>query len=351
MLGISSDNVFPVSAQKGLLAKIRHDTELLEKSNILALESILSKDILPQKQNLVRSSVVAEIGGMAQESHNLLASRLNDTNKQLEELHGLSGKNEDVIGHLMKKTREEQTIYHKSVESFQANKKSFTEQHQKLLDTLSLTRLDELMTRTRKQMTGTWTTNGLKGAMKEFFDIISSTITEASQQADKVNMLLQTIYRTFNKEHGLTDVKPKLFSMGKYKRDLDRLNNEAEAYRSSAKMAATEQAFVVKKFFISMVSHARNTFFQAHQEVEAWGKAGMAPLVSRIKEHRNQMEKRLESLRKINESRDTLQARIDELEKTAAALNAQLSDLNLLTETLNKPLEDFITENKNAQVA
>ncbi len=351
MLGISSDNVFPVSAQKGLLAKIRHDTDLLEKSNILALESILSKDILPQKQNLVRSSVVAEIGGMAQESHNLLASRLNDTNKQLEELHGLSGKNEDVIGHLMKKTREEQTIYHKSVESFQANKKSFTEQHQKLLDTLSLTRLDELMTKTRKQMTGTWTTNGLKGAMKEFFDIISSTITDASQQADKVNMLLQTIYRTFNKEHGLTDVKPKLFSMGKYKRDLERLNNEAEAYRSSAKMAATEQAFVVKKFFISMVSHARNTFFQAHQEVEAWGKAGMAPLVSRIKEHRNQMEKRLESLRKINESRDTLQARIDELEQTAAALNAQLSDLNLLTETLNKPLEDFITENKNAQVA
>ena len=351
MLNIGIENVFPVSAQKGLLAKIRHDTELLEKSNILSLEAILAKDILPQKQKIVRISIVGEIGGMAEESRHLISSRLNDTNKQLEELQGLSGKNEDVIGHLMKKTREEQTIYHKSVESFQANKKSFTENHQKLIQTLSLTQLDELMAKTRKEMTGAWRTKGIKGSMEEFFNIISTTITTASQQADKVNMLLQTIYRSFNKEHGLTDVKPKLFSMGKYKRDLERLNHEAEAYRSSAKMAATEQAFVVKKFFISMVSHARNTFFQAHQEVEAWGKAGMAPLVARIKEHRNQMEKRLESLRKINESRDTLQTRISELETAAEALNAQLADLNMLMETLNRPLEDFISTGDNAQVA
>jgi len=351
MLNIGLENVFPVSAQKGLLAKIRHDTELLDKSNILSLEAILAQDILPQKQKIVRNSIVSEIGGMAEESRNLISSRLSDTNKQLQELASLSGKNEDVIGHLMKKTREEQTIYHKSVESFQANKKSFTENHQKLMLSLSLTKLDELMAKTRKNMTGTWTTNGLKGGMKEFFDIISSTITEASQQADKVNMLLQTIYRSFNKEHGLSDVKPKLFSMGKYKRDLERLNHEAEAYRSSAKMAATEQAFVVKKFFISMVSHARNTFFQAHQEVEAWGKAGMAPLVSRIKEHRNQMEKRLESLRKINESRDTLETRISELETSAEALNTQLADLNMLMDTLNRPLEDFISNGDKTQVA
>ena len=351
MLNIGIENVFPVSAQKGLLAKIRHDTELLAKSNILALEAILARDILPQKQQIVRSSIVSEIGAMAEESRNLISSRLDDTNKQLKELQGLSGKNEDVIGHLMKKTREEQTIYHKSVESFQANKKSFTENHQQLIQILSLTQLDELMAKTRKEMSGAWTTNSLKGGMKDFFEIISTTITTASQQADKVNMLLQTIYRSFNKEHGLTDVKPKLFSMGKYKRDLERLNNEAEAYRSSAKMAATEQAFVVKKFFISMVSHARNTFFHAHQEVEAWGKAGMAPLVGRIKEHRNQMEKRLESLRKINESRDTLQTRISELEANAEVLNVQLADLNMLMDTLNRPLEEFITNGDNAQVA
>ncbi|MGD8483775.1 MAG: dynamin family protein [Thioalkalispiraceae bacterium] len=347
MLELQNDNIFPVSAQKGLLAKIRHDNDLLDKSNILALESIFSKDILPQKQQIVRDSIVGEIGNMASESRDILASRLQDANKQLKELQGLSGKNEDVIGHLMKKTREEQTIYHKSVESFQNNKKTFTDKQVMLLNTLSLKKLDELMAKTRKDMTSTWTTGGLKNAMKEFFDMIQETINTASKQTDQVNTLIQTIYRQFHKEHGLAEVKPKMFSMGKYKRDMERLYHEAEAYRTSPVTTMTEQAFVVKKFFISMVSHARNTFFQAQQEAEAWGKQALHPLVARIKEHKHQMEKRLESLRKINESRDTLQTRIADLEKTTESLNTQLADINLLMETLNRPLESFIESNQS----
>ena len=354
MLGIDPENVFPVSAQKGLLAKIRHDQELLERSNILALESILSQDILPQKQHIVRENVVSEVGAMAQTSRDLLASRLADANKQLSELRNLSGKNEDVIAHLMKKTREEQITYHKSVESFQANRKIFSEQHKLLLKTLSLAELDRLMSKTRKEMTKTWTTAGLKAAMKEFFDITNNTIREAGQQVDKVNTLVQTIYRKFHQEHGLAEVKPKLFSFTRYKREMERLYHEAEAYRTSPLTTMTEQSFVVKKFFISMVSHARNVFFNAHQDAEAWGKAAMAPLVARIKEHKSQMERRLESLRRINESRDTLQSRIEALEKQVAKLSQQLADIDAMMETINKPLESFMPEAEdsgNAQVA
>ena len=353
MLGLTTDSIFPVSAQKGLLAKIRTDRELIEKSNILALESILAQDILPQKQTIVRENIGGEIGSMARGSRDLIASRLIDANKQLKELQSLSGKNEDVIGHLMKKTREEQATYHKSVESFQANKKVFTDKHNRLLELLSLTELDNLMAKTRKDMTGTWTTHGLKASMKEFFEMITETIKNASEQTDQINTLLQTIYREFHKQHGLTETKPKFFSMAKYRRDLERLYHEAEAYRKSPVTTMTEQSFVVKKFFISMVSHARNTFFQAHQEAEAWGKAALAPLVSRIKEHKHQMEKRLESLRKINESRDTLQNRIAELETIARKLKTQLDDINQLMETLNKPLDSFVqpATQESAQVA
>jgi hypothetical protein len=353
MLELKANSIFPVSAQKGLLAKIRTDQELIEKSNILALESILAQDILPQKQNIVRENIGGEIGSMARSSRDLIASRLIDATKQLKELKNLSGKNEDVISHLMKKTREEQATYHKSVESFQANKKVYTDKHTALLNILSLTKLDNLMAKTRKEMSGTWTTHGLKAGMKEFFDIVTSTIDNASELTDQTNTLLQTIYREFHKEHGLTEAKPKFFSMAKYKRDFERLYHEAEAYRKSPVTTMTEQSFVIKKFFISMVSHARNTFFQAHQEAEAWGKAAMAPLVSRIKEHKYQMEKRLESLRKINESRDTLQNRVSELEKIAQKLKAQLDDINQLMVTLNKPLDSFIqpAEPDSAQVA
>lgn len=342
MLDAEPASVFPVSAQKGLLAKIRHDEALLARSNILALEGILANEILPRKQEIVRDSIVAEIGSLADSSRRVLASRLAETQKQLGELKSLSGKNEDVITHLMKKTRSEQVTYHKSVESFQSNRKIFSEQHRKLLALLSLTELDGLVTRTRKDMTGSWTTHGLKLGMKVFFDGVAETMAQAAKQADQLNMLVQTIHKKFREEHGLGEVRPKLFNMGKYRRELNRLQHEAEAYRNSAAATMSEQSFVIKRFFISMVSHARNVFFNANQDAEAWSKAALRPLVAEIKEHKAQMEKRLESLRRINESRDTLQARIAELESSAEGLRTQLADIERLVQTINQPLDAFL---------
>ncbi len=351
LLGVTIDSVFPVSAQKGLLAKIRHDQGLLERSNILSLESIFSNEILPNRQLIVRDNVVSEIGAMAMDSRNLVSSRLESARKQLRELEGLSGKNENVIQHLMKKTRDEQVAYHKSVESFQGNKRLFTEQHKNLLNLLSVTELDKHVTQTRRSMTNSWTTMGMKQGMKSFFDGITARMKQVSQQVNQTNMLVQTIYRQFQKDHGMNGIKPRLFSITRYNRDLERLYHEAEAYRTSPVSTMTEQGFVVKKFFISMVSHARNIFFNANHDVETWGKAALAALVAQIREHKDQIEKRLESLRRINESRDTLKDRIETIQENAAALEHQLADIDSLLKTINKPLDSFIEPPATAATA
>jgi septal ring factor EnvC (AmiA/AmiB activator) len=117
------------------------------------------------------------------------------------------------------------------------------------------------------------------------------------------------------------------------------LYQEAEAFRNSPVTTMTEQNFVVKKFFISLVSHARNIFFKARQDAEKWSKAVMTPLVRQIKEHKEQMEKRLENLRKINESRDTLDTRIKELESTSATAKKQLAEIRGILAVIDRPLE------------
>lgn len=48
-LALEKNNVIPVSAQKGLLARVRKDKVLESRSNIKALEDILGEDILPKK--------------------------------------------------------------------------------------------------------------------------------------------------------------------------------------------------------------------------------------------------------------------------------------------------------------
>ncbi len=338
-LGIDADQIYPASAQKGLLAKIRHDKDLLARSNILALENILAGEVLPYKQSLVREHILASIGAMVKESHDILATRLASARKQLEELKGLSGKNNDVIELLMKKTRDEQVAYYKNVESFQANKRIIQEQSKRLGDTINLAALDQLVAETRKSMSDSWTTHGLKAGMKTFFDGISARLSEVSEFADQLNRLVITIYRTFHQEHGIAEIKPALYSLTKYKQEFQQLYQEAEAFRSSPVTTMTEQHYVIKKFFISLVSHARNIFFKAQRDAEGWSKAAMSPLVKQIKEHKETMEQRLENLRKINESRDTLQSRIEELEKSSAALMKQYAEVRSILNTINQPLE------------
>ena len=347
-LAVDKNNVVPVSAQKGLLARVRKDKALESRSNIKALEDILGEDILPKKQFILRENILAEIGSMIEESRNLVASRLNNVNKQIKELQSLSGKNKDVIQHLLKKTRADQDIYQKSLRSLKTNRKLFIYEYQQLARILSLTDLDKLMADTRKQMAGTWTTKGLRASMQNFFEIVNRSIDQAANQSHKTNVLLQTIFRKFNDDHNLADTRPKMFLTNKFKRDIERVNREAEAFRKSPVTAMTEQGFVIKKFFISLVSSVRNTFYTASLEAKSWHKSALSPLFSRLKEHKYQIDKRLESLRQISESRETLQQRIMELETTAEKLNSQLADINMLIETINRPLESFLEDEKTA---
>jgi uncharacterized coiled-coil DUF342 family protein len=187
-------------------------------------------------------------------------------------------------------------------------------------------------------MTGSWTTHGLKIGMKTFFDGVRSMLTEVDEYSDQLNRLITTVYHKFQAEHGLRGIEPVLYDIDKYVKEMEKLYEEAEAFRNSPVTVMTEQTFVVKKFFITLVSHARNVFFKAHREAESWSKAVMSPLVKQIKAHKEQMDKRLENLRKINESRDTLESRMNELKKSAAVLRKQYDEVNAILKVINRPL-------------
>ncbi len=338
LLGVEKDNIFPVSAQKGLLAKIRSDEGLLARSQLGALEEYLCKTVVPARESILRDNIVGDLGALLEDELGLLRTRREHAVAQLKELRNLSGKNADVILHLMKKTREEQTTYQKNVESFQSSRRLLQRQAANLLETLSLEAIDRLISDTRKSMLGSWTTNGLKRGMKTFFEGAREAMEQSVDQAEQCRRLVMAIYKKFHVEHGLPAIQPRTFSVKEFTAQMEALSDEAEAFRNSPVTTMTEQSFVVKKFFISLVSQARNTFFKANQEAETWLKDVMNPLMAQIKEHRDMMERRLKTLRKINESRDTLDSKINELQQEQETLERKLEKLTGIRQRLLRPL-------------
>jgi hypothetical protein len=340
MLGIEQHAVFPISAQKGLLAKVKNDKELLQKSGLAELESYLGQDVLSIKQQIILDTIGSDVGQMLDNSRSVLSGKLTNTKHQLEELEELSGKSDDVITALMEKTRTEQSQYMHDVESFQQSRKQLKQQAEQLQHILNLKSLDQIIERSRREMSNSWTTGGMKTTMKNLFEELRHQMQGVVAQSEQTRKLIRSIYRKFQNEHGFAVVQPKMFSVVKYRVELELLHQEAEVFRNSPVTAMLEQNFVVKRFFSALVQRAREIFDRADTEIEAWLVSTLEPLVLQIRDHKEMMEKRLSNLQKIGQSRSTLQYRILELQEQYTEVARQLTALRNMANHLsnNQPL-------------
>jgi Dynamin family len=327
ILGIDQENIFPISAQKGLLAKIRKDDELLSRSNLQQLEDFLSNNILNSRHEIIQETITSDISDMIETSYSMVSSKLTGVTSQLDELRQISGKSQDVINAMMKKTKKEQALYMKNIHSFQASRKVLKEHAMTLRNALDTDKLEKKISKTRHNMSGNWSTLGLRTNMQHLFEDMRLEMQIVAKESEQIRKLIRSIYHRFHQEHSFTAAQPKVFSIVRHQMDLDLLFQEAEIFRNSPVTAMTEKHFVVKRFFIAMVSRARDIFFQARQEVNAWIKICLEPLVYEIHNHHDNIEQHLQDLKKISQSRDTLKARIMELEEQHTAISKDLTSL------------------------
>jgi len=337
-LGIDRRQVFPVSAQKGLLGKIKADHALLEKSGLLALEIKLSEDIIPARQRYVRERVAREIGNIVETTEATVAARLTATESQIAELKTLSGKNLDMIQAMIQRMREERDTYEKQLGSFQTTRAVLSEQIRILLETLSLAAFDTLIARTRQAMKESWTTHGLKAGMASFFDGAGEIMDKVNKQSHQIKGLIEAVYGKFHTEHGLPKIKPAGISLLPYRSRLQKLHDEAEAFRNSAILVITEEHFVISKFFITLVSRAREIYTDCNTEANAWSKAILTPILNQLREHKLMLDKRLDNLKQIQNNLGTLGSRIAELEAVRDQLLKQQGAVRVMLERINQPL-------------
>jgi hypothetical protein len=332
--------IFPVSAQKGLVAKIKGDHATAEKSGLSALEQKLSEDMIPSRHMLIRNRIVHEISGRVESSRALIESKLTDVNKQLAELKTLSGKNLDVIQKMVARMRQEKKKYDKEIEGFQLTRAALSKQAQILLGHLSMTSLDELISKTRVGMNETWTTRGLKNGMSTFFGGTRERMEKVSLEADEIRKVVEAIYLRLHTEYGLAKIIPPRLSLLPFLMEFKKLEEKADAFRDSPVTMMTEQHFVIKKFFITMVSQARNLFNECNTASKNWFQAAVNPVFAQIQQHKSMIDRSFEALKKIHENMDSLGERIAELEEVRKDLEEQMKTTETLLERIHRPLTE-----------
>ena len=333
-LGFNEQHIVPVSAKQALVANIKSDAGLLEKSRLESLESYLSDNILRHRRKTLKQAIANNMRFLLDESLSLSEAKYKNALDQLAEFKKIDCDNADMMEKLLTETRNRQQAYLLSVEDFQASRRVFGVQAKALVNSLSKTRVDAVIQRSKEELTKSLTTYGMKQNIQLLFDDLRSLLQEVVDTAKETKNLVDVIHKKFSDEYGFNEVELKLFSINHYQFQLEHILEEGELFRSSAKTTMTEQTVVVKKLYSSIISRVRDVFHEANQEASQWSNSVLLPLMHQIKDHKKQIDSRLYMLRKINGSKESIAENIAQLETQLVPLIKQYTELQTIIKAM-----------------
>lgn len=327
-LAIEKRQVFPVSAQKGLVAKINRDAPLLAKSRLPALEYALSDELIPAKRDIIRTQLSTDMNELTASKQALLSSRMRNVVEQLHELKSLRGKNKNIIEHMMKRIDMEKNEFDGSLIKLQGTRSVFTRLSTEVFTSLGMGILKEDIRKTRESMEKS--RFNFRDAVKDFFDRIQDNLKMSGEKTDEITAMMTVMYRKFSTEHGLALTTPMPFSLDKYRNEISTIESVYQREFGPAVVMTTRKVVLMQKFFDSIASRVKHSFLHANRDVEAWLKVVMAPLEAQIREHKVQLKQRKQSIERIHFATDTLEEKIKSFEQMQIELEQQKAKLSAL---------------------
>ncbi len=334
MLALNPQQVFPVSAQKALVGKINGDATLLAKSRLGALEAALFNELIPAKKDIIRKQLSGDMTALVGAQQAILSAHMRDVVEQLQELKSLRGKNQSVIAHMMRRVDAEKKEFEASLFKLAGTRSVFARLSTELYTTLGMDVAHCEIADVRAAMEQSRFTSGLRESVGLFFQRVKSNLDQSNRKTVEISEMMESMYRKFSTEHGLSLTLPMPFNLDRYRAEIDEI--EAVYYKQfgTATMMMTSRVTLMERFFDSIASRVRRSFRAANSDVEAWLKVIMAPLEGQIRTHKDQLKHRLASIQRIHDATDSLEQKIESFETNQAELEKTKARLHELAGTV-----------------
>ncbi len=339
-LRLPEENIFPVSAQKALLAKLSGDDDLLERSRMPALETALAEKLIPEKRQIVVDKVKGSINDIVGSADTILSNRLRDAEAHIAELKQLSTKNTDVISNIMVKVQSEKSALENDMKRYQALRAVYSKETTKLARILSAERLEARIAKTKHLMAKSATSVSLQRAVTHYFEQLNSYLDDAIMQSNEIAYLCENITRDFEQDHGIANFSIRRLRLEKYKQEVSRLERKHLKLMDTRSLFFREQMSITNRFYGSVCNASRKIFERASRDATNWNNNLMVPMETYVREHHTQLRRRLESVKRIHKASDTVEARLRELGIMQTELTEQHSNFNAITKEFDALLNE-----------
>lgn len=335
-LDLDPMRVFPVSAQKGLVAKVQNDATLLDASRLPLLEEALIDLLVPTKQQIVRDQTVAQVERVASEARLTLTARERGVIEQLYELRGLQGKNQSSIERMTRRAFAEQKEFEEVVRKIVAARSVLQKLSERLFTGLRVGTLRSQVIATRNKMRKSQLSPSISSAVREYFDNLRELLRGSNARALEVEQMVLGVQRRFAEELGWSLSPPMTFSLDTYIAELERAEQAYKSQFGALAVLTRDRWTLMERFFETVVSKSREIFAAAERDTEAWVKSLLPPIELQVREQRAQLRKRAESISKIRDAQGSLDDRISELEQALEEAQSRLAALKRLADRIQE---------------
>ncbi|CAA9439736.1 MAG: Dynamin family [uncultured Ramlibacter sp.] len=331
ILGLPREQVIPVSAQKGLVAKVNNDQELLAASQLPVLEQALSQGVMGQRQKILRHAVTSSITELRSEAGRAINIRRRDLAEQMIELKGLRGKNTSVIRHMRSRIEQEQRDFDVSGAKIHAVRSVHLKLLREVFALLGTPSLKAEMAELTRELRQPGIKLGVKRAYSLTFDRLREGLRKTQSTSNDIQSMLTATFRQLNAEYGFSLQPPKEPDLARYERDLDLVERSHQQYLGVGNALRLAQPEFADRLVRALTTRLRVVYESALGEVELWNKAAAAQLDAQLRERRRNFSRRIEAIERIQQAATGLDDRIAEIESQGAALDQLDAKLTELT--------------------
>jgi hypothetical protein len=336
ILGIAKNQVIPMSAHKGLVAKVTDDAELLAASCLPKLEEALAHGIMGQRQEILGSAVAVGIAGLRQETGRVINIRRRDLAEQMMELKGLQGKNATVIKHMRARIAQEQNEFDLSGAKIHAVRSVHLKLLREVFDSLSGSALKVEMAQLNAALHQKGLKFGVKRVYGDTFERLRAVFQRVQALCTEIQSMLAATFRQLNGEHGFSLQAPAVPQLASFIQDLDMVERGHLQYLGVTSAFRLAQADFADRLVRALATRLRTIHETALGEVELWSKTAAAQLDAQLRERRRNFARRIEAIDRIQQATGGLAERILEIETQEAAINELEAKLGELTNYLVK---------------
>lgn len=321
-LGLAREQVLAVSAQKGLLAKITGNAELLEKSGLMVLEAALAHGILGGRQVLLGGAVHDGLVGLQTTLLHTLALRRRDLDVQRKELEGLCGRSQAVLREL----NEGITLKKQQFSLASAKTRAINAVHRRLFrkmqeefESCQLAPEMHMLAQALGRRGVKW---GFRKLYTETFEHLRLHLQHVERIADELVALQASSFLQLNAEFGFSLQPVAPLALDAYRMDLALTERSHLSCLGLRHLLRLQQVEFTSRLVDALYGRLQTLQAALHQDAQDWVQSALAPLNAQLQQQRTHLQSRLETAEKIDRACAGSARRLQEIECRAQALEA-----------------------------